>query len=321
MVVQQYRYGDLVIQLQSSTSPNSWYPGKSSPVNFTLPSSLETVWGNFEILCLLAEEDPIPTTSIAAPNLKTIGFWNSTSKEAPGSVLFDIGLNSTVVSTTSFPALTSIAGSFQYFVSPAVTVLSGFPVLGQIDGSEGPNGLYINGSFNSLQLPALTFVNDTVYIDSTSPSFQCPSNITPKIVPYGLCVLCGYSPSNELPELPTNCNNGGAEPSGTVGPIPTGTAAASTAKSTGVKASGGSALKRSGNQLLNEADLRSLDLCGDDIGRVDILFVVDYLNVENYLRLLRCYDQRGGCYIKCCFKFKVLLLSLILLLEPDLKSY
>jgi hypothetical protein len=241
-------YGDLVIQLQSSTSPNSWYPGKSSPVNFTLPSSLETVWGNFEILCLLAEEDPIPTTSIAAPNLKTIGFCNSTSKEAPGSVLFDIGLNSTVVSTTSFPALTSIAGSFQYFVSPAATVLTGFPVLAQIDGSEGPNGLYINGSFNSLQLPALNFVNDTVSIDSTSPSFQCPSNITPKIVPYGLCVLCGYSPSYEIPELPTNCNDGGAEPSGTVSPIPTGTA---TAKATEVKASGGSALKRSGNQLLN----------------------------------------------------------------------
>ena len=201
-------------------------------------------------------------------------------------MLFDIGLNSTVVSTTSFPALTSIAGSFQYFVSPAVTVLTGFPVLAQIDGSEGPNGLYINGSFNSLQLPALTFVNDTVYIDSTSPSFHCPSNITPKIVPYGLCVLCGYSPSYELPELPTNCNNGGAEPSGTVGPIPAGTTAASTAK-----ASGGSALKRSGYQLLTEADLRSFDLCGDDIGRVDILFVVDFLIVENYLRWLRCYDQ------------------------------
>jgi hypothetical protein len=153
-------------------------------------------------------------------------------------------------------------------------------------------------------------VNATVYIDSTSPSFQCPSNITPKIVPYGLCVLCGYSPSYELPELSTNCNNGGAEPSGTVGPIPTGTAAsASTAKATGVKASGGSALKRSGNQLLNEADLRSLDLCGDDIGRVDILFVVDFLIVGNYLRWLRYRTIKGGvCSIKCCCKFRVLVI-------------
>jgi hypothetical protein len=174
--------------------------------------------------------------------------------------LFDIGLNSTTISITSFPALTSIAGTFQYFVSPAVTVLTGFPVLAQIDSSLGPNGLYINGSFDSLQLPDLDFVNNTIYIDSTSPSFQCPSNITPKIVPYGVCILCGYSPIYAAPELPTTCNDGSAEPSGTVSPLPTGTAGTSTAKATGVKTSGGSAFKRSGNQLRNEANLKDFSV-------------------------------------------------------------
>jgi hypothetical protein len=48
---------------------------------------------------------------------------------------------------------------------------------------------FVNGSFASVDFPALaSVVNRELFIQTTNPSFKCPSNIVPKIVTFPNCV-------------------------------------------------------------------------------------------------------------------------------------
>lgn len=210
---------------------------------FTLPSSLQTVQGS-----MMVEAGVSSTTSFIAPNVKTIGYGNATEQGGGDCVL---GFDSSGVTNVSFPALTSVSGGFTYIVNPMVTDVTGFPLLAQIEASDDEAGsaLYINGSFNVLQLPDLTFVNGSIWIQSSSSSFRCPSNITPKIVPSSDCISCGVA-TGPLPSLASTCNGGAGPTKTAVGGIPTGVTAsitgAASAKATGAKTSDAFALRRSG---------------------------------------------------------------------------
>jgi hypothetical protein len=143
----------------------------------------------------------LPTTSFLAPNLKIIGYGagNSIASLVRGlsiNTLLDPGLIS-----VSFPALTKIEGPFRYNANSGVTNLAGFPLLANVTES-----ISINGSFHTLELPALVTVANEgggeLIIESSSSSFQCPSNITPELVPYRSCVICGYNPPHTTPMPP-----------------------------------------------------------------------------------------------------------------------
>lgn len=216
-------YGTLNILLLAAVAGVS----DASPTVFTLPSGLQSVQGQVNVVCPSPDS---PTTTLIAPGLKTIG--NSTST---GDLIFPFLIDSGTPTNISFPALTTIAGGFHYeTVNSAITDFTGFPLLAQI-GVE----VFINGSFKSLELPSLTFVDGQILIASSSPSFKCPSNITPKIVPECEDVTCGYGDllNGISPPQSDNCPNGGATASGTTGDSPSSTATAGATTTSGIKTS------------------------------------------------------------------------------------
>src|SRR5271170_2827242 len=241
-------FGTVQIILQGT------HPGPgigASPTIFTLPSNLQFIESQFYILTA----GNYSTTSIVAPNLKTIGYSNSTSQQD----YYDVDHQLLIAGgsyTTSFPALTSIQGVFSY-ANYNLPALNGFPVLNTV------GGILFNGSYSSVDLPALVTA-DSISITSSNPSFQCPSNIATNFncnITY-----CAYSPAGTLP-APYNCNPD--EPTGTPGNGPTpvvttsatvdGTATSATKDTGAAKASGALALKCSGNELaVNEANLKDL---------------------------------------------------------------
>jgi len=91
---------------------------------FTLPPSLETIGGGFSII----PYGTYPTTSIIAPNLKTIGYGNETDVD-PDVIIYRGTYN------CSFPALTAVAGNFYYDNYTVQPVFDGFPVLATVGGS------------------------------------------------------------------------------------------------------------------------------------------------------------------------------------------
>lgn len=127
--------------------------------------------------------------------------------------------------------------------------MTGFPLLSEI-GQFKPGEMQINGSFNSLELPSLTAVGGVIFVTTSSPSFRCPSNITPQIVPYNDCVYCGYAEGAEQPS--PMCNFGNPSEAPPTGVAATGTGATNTAaaKTTGAKASDAFALTHAGNSSI-----------------------------------------------------------------------
>lgn len=241
-------YGDLIIVLQANSSGLGI---GGSPTTFTLPSNLQAIDGQCWII---TSPEEYPTTSFLAPNLKTIG-GNVTEDDNPEAKELLISGGSY---TTTFPALTAIAGTFGY-TSYTQTVFTGFPVLETVGGI-----ILINGTFSSLQLPDLTSAGD-ILISSTNPSFECPSNI----VPYFNCNItyCTYSPAGKIP-APYNCNLDEPSESTVNGsPVATSITSATAPKTTtatkattgtttatgATKASGALALKCSGNQHLKRS--------------------------------------------------------------------
>jgi len=217
----------------------------TSPENFTLPSGLESVEGMMYVQGISP-----PTTSFLAPNLKIIGYGggNSTASLVRGlsiNTLLDPGLIS-----VSFPALTKIEGPFLYNANSEVTNLAGFPLLANVSES-----LTINGSFHTLELPALVTVanegSGEIVIESSSSSFQCPSNITPELVPYGSCVICEYNPPHTTPNATCNLGQTSTGPTAAGSSI---TSAANTAatsltpSASAIKTSQAFSLKGSGNR-------------------------------------------------------------------------
>jgi hypothetical protein len=161
------------------------------------------------------------------------------------NTLLDPGLIS-----VSFPALTKIEGPFLYNANSEVTNLAGFPLLANVSES-----LTINGSFHTLELPALVTVanegSGEIVIESSSSSFQCPSNITPELVPYGSCVICEYNPPHTTPNATCNLGQTSTGPTAAGSSI---TSAANTAatsltpSASAIKTSQAFSLKGSGNR-------------------------------------------------------------------------
>jgi hypothetical protein len=233
-------FGSLYIVLEIDTNG---FPG-SSPVIFTLPSSLQSINGS---LSITVSEDGSPTTTVVFPNLERIGPPNGTH----ASIGYNLGISteSSNVTTVSFPALTSIGGDFDWDeVNSLVTNVSGFPVLAAI-GDVSPGVLSISGAFASLELPALDFVSAGIIIESTNPSFRCPSNITPKLLHSGYCLTCQYLPDNGS-ELPAQvCYGEATQTVGNPTTSPTATGAGTNSPTETGKASGASTLNRAGNQF------------------------------------------------------------------------
>jgi hypothetical protein len=117
------------------------------------------------------------------------------------------------VTTVSFPALNSIGGDFDWDqVNSLVTNVTGLPVLaatGDVDNGT----LGINGNFASLELPALDF-GGAIRIESTNPSFRCPSNITPKLLHRGYCPTCQYLRDNGSESPAQICTSAGTQTAG-----------------------------------------------------------------------------------------------------------
>jgi hypothetical protein len=226
-------------------------PGPASPTIFTLPSSLVSI---DQALTIILVDHKAPTTSIVAPNLERIGYGNEGNGDGSGLSISGIPGEPWNLTTTSFPALTAIAGQFTYVtVNPLVTTVTGFPLLSTV--AEVVGGLlYINGSFANVQLPALTAVGEGILISSTDPSFQCPSNIeNSKLVSNSYCIYCGYIDSQSAFPTSSICNSG-PNPTPAVGTGAIGGTASTTttiaAKPTSTgKTSGASALNCAGNRF------------------------------------------------------------------------
>jgi hypothetical protein len=189
-------------------------------------------------------EKGAPTTTVVFPNLERIGYGNE-SVPGIGNGLSIMGLygETSNLTTISFPALTSIPGEIEWpQVNPLMTNVTGFPVLASV-GDVLSSGVGILGQFASLAFPALTSVGAGIIIESTDPSFRCPSNIVPKIVPSGDCVVCEYMPTLNLAASGT-CNSQATQTTAS----PTATGAGTNSAATG-KASGASTLNRAGNQF------------------------------------------------------------------------
>ena len=131
----------------------------------TLPSGLHTVAGY-----LMFVFDNFNTiNSIAASGLTTIGpADNTTTFGSAGSGGLIIEYFNALTSM-SFPLLNSISLDFWITDNPNVKDISGFPVLSQIGAF-----VTLEGDFDSVELPALTFIGGNVFISTSSSSFQCP---------------------------------------------------------------------------------------------------------------------------------------------------
>ena len=105
-------------------------------------------------------------------------------QSTPGLLIY----NFASLNSMSFPTLNSIGGDFLFAQNPAMQNISGFPNLVKIGGS-----INITGNFDSIDFPNLNSVGGTVHIQSTSPSFQCPTNL--QSLP-GRCGIASTSDSN-----------------------------------------------------------------------------------------------------------------------------
>jgi hypothetical protein len=245
-------FGILYISLQSSAfeSP-SYHLSPASPEVFTLPSNLQSIEG---ALLITVEDTEAATTTFVAPNLQRVGYGN----DSDGAMTIrGPRLDTWNLTNTSFPALTDVGGSFTYQTGPFVTAVTGFPVLATIGDVQGAGDFYVNGSFASVEFPALnSVVKGEVMIETTDPSFKCPSNITPKIVTYPNCIVCQYfGPKSEVSlDCPANSEDS---------PTPSITSTAGTTAPTATrKTSGASALNHAGNRSyqigLISKDLQSM---------------------------------------------------------------
>jgi hypothetical protein len=78
--------------------------------------------------------------------------------------------NFATLTTMSFPMLISIGGDFLFAQNPsAKDVQSGFPTLSAIRGN-----LDLTGNFNNVEIAKF---GGKVHIETTSASFQCPTNL------------------------------------------------------------------------------------------------------------------------------------------------
>jgi hypothetical protein len=238
-------FGILYIDLQSASFESTDNSSPASPVVFTLPSNLQSIEGALSITVSDAEA---ATTTIIAPNLQRVGYGNDSDS---AMTIQGPRLETWNLTNTSFPALTDVGGSFTYQTGPFVTAVTGFPVLATIGNVQGAGEFYVNGSFASVEFPALaSVVHGEIMIQTTNPSFKCPSNITPKIVTYPNCVLCQYVSA----PLDLICPANPASSQTTVGNTPSITNTAGTTPPTATgKTSGASVFNRAGNQLYQRA--------------------------------------------------------------------
>jgi hypothetical protein len=236
-------FGTLFISLQSAAFESTDNSSPASPAVFTLPSNLQSIGG---ALSITVEDAEAATTTLVAPNLQQVGYGNESSDSAisiqgPRGETWNL-------TNTSFPALTSVGGSFSYQTSPLLTAVTGFRVLATISNVQAGE-LFVNGSFASVQFPALTSVSGEILIQTTNPSFKCPSNITPKLVTFPNCVVC-----QDYVDTPNNMACA-AQSQSTVGNTPsiTNTAGTNTAGTTTPTAAGktseASDFNRAGYQL------------------------------------------------------------------------
>jgi len=228
-------FGIIYISLQSAAFESADNSGPASPAVFTLPSNLQSIEG---ALLITVQDAEAATTTIVAPNLQRVGYGNDSDSAMS---IQGPRLETWNLTNTSFPALTDVGGSFTYQTGPFLTAVTGFPVLATIGNVQGAGEFYVNGSFASVQFPALaSVIKGEIIIQTTNPSFKCPSNITPKIVTYPNCVLCQYVKAPVNLVCPAN-------PAGNT-PSITNTAGTTTPTAAG-KTSGASAFNRAGNQL------------------------------------------------------------------------
>lgn len=144
---------------------------------------MTNITGSLQYMGLFDETDA--TSDINAPGLSAIGsinaaatviydgkFENYTLPWAaganPGLLIYDF----TSLKTMSFPTLNSIGGDFLFAQNPSVENINGFPNLAKVGGN-----LNLTGNFDSINFPNLNSVGGSVYIQSSSSKFQCPSNL------------------------------------------------------------------------------------------------------------------------------------------------
>lgn len=96
--------------------------------------------------------------NISLPNLTSVG----------GSITF-VGNND--VTNITMPELTSITGALFLSANPMLDTVNGFPLLKTIEGA-----IDMSGNFSSVSLPALSFVQGAVNIQSTADISQTCNN-------------------------------------------------------------------------------------------------------------------------------------------------
>jgi hypothetical protein len=130
-------------------------------------------------------DDTDATSAINAPGLSAIGSINAAASGIydgkfenytlpwaaganPGLLIYDFAS----LHGLSFPALHSIGGDFLFAQNPLVKNINGFPNLVSVGGN-----LNLTGNFDSMDFPKLSLVAGSVFIQSSSTKFQCPSNL------------------------------------------------------------------------------------------------------------------------------------------------
>jgi hypothetical protein len=148
----------------------------------TLPSGLDTIPGY-----LIFSFDNFSTiNSVAASGLTTIGPADNTSFGSAGSGGLIIEYIN-ALSRMSFPLLNSISLDLAITDNPNLIDMSGFPVLSQIGAF-----LTLEGNFNGIELPALTFIGGDVFVTTSSSSFQCPfTTLQEDGAVHGTSFVCG----------------------------------------------------------------------------------------------------------------------------------
>jgi hypothetical protein len=145
-------------------------PGTSGLGSIDFPPGLQSVTGTL----VFDGQNLASTTSISAPGLSSVGAAQSTGTKGLSDLVNTSGLiigNFPSLGNFSFPSLATIQSNFVVENNPQVGDID-MPELSNVDGNVD-----LTGNFNSVELPALKQVEGGVNVQTTSPSFQCPSDI------------------------------------------------------------------------------------------------------------------------------------------------
>ena len=127
-----------------------------------LPDSIQTITGGFTA----SGVDGL--SSVFVPSVQSVG----TTGGSPSPINSLQIQNSGALSGVQFPSLTVLGGSLQFSGNRDISTINGFDQLATVGGSVD-----LTGDIQTVSLPSLNSVGVGVNIQSSNPTFQCPSNI------------------------------------------------------------------------------------------------------------------------------------------------